>query len=645
MLSTADHLARARALLERSHSAEISHDLLRTEIRDSWQRCLGAGLDPLHPPRPVRLTSQELQALIEQDAYLVHLARAEFRKLQKQIPGENFVLAFANREAVLLDVISSQPSGNAASDVLPGSCWREGIRGTNALGTAAFTRGPFSVHSLEHFFRDYGGLTCTAAPVTDPDGEVVGILDVSSDCHSRQQHTLSLVCMSVLHVEAELFHERFRSDIVLQFHSRDEFANTIDAGLIALNEEGMILQGNRQAKFFLEGLPIEAGHHFDEVFRVSFRDFASRPHSAGNLAQLIDNKGSSYSVCVHNLSISSRVSFSTPRPTPTDLAENLPVGFVCQDAVVSRAVSMVKKAAELGIPILIRGETGTGKEMLAQYAHRLSRRSGRFVPINCAAVPENLVESELFGYRDGAFTGARSGGSAGLVSQADGGTLFLDEIGDMPISLQPALLRFLDNWTVRPIGSQKEQRVDVQLITATNCDLEQAVNERRFRRDLLHRIGSVEICLPPLRERSDFEQIVWDLLGRISPRSSITEDAMLLLREQPWDGNMRELRNVLTRAMISSFGSILSTKTVESVLHNGHRYAASPHSRASVLLDMRKHAVLDSYRRNGGNISKTAQELCVSRNTIYRELRRAGIATKEDPEPDGLEGNYRHRAK
>jgi len=279
---------------------------------------------------------------------------------------------------------------------------------------------------------------------------------------------------------------------------------------------------------------------------------------------------------------------------------------------------------------------GRTKEMLAQYAHRLSRRSGRFVPVNCAAVPEDLIESELFGYREGAFTGARSGGAAGLVLQADGGTLFLDEIGDMPISLQPALLRFLDNWTVRPIGSHKEQKVDVQLITATNCDLDQAITERRFRRDLLHRIDGVDIFLPPLRERSDFDRIVWDLLGRISPRTSITEDALQVLREQTWQGNIRELRNVLTRAMISCFGSILSTKVVESVLNTGQHHLAATHSHASVLLDTRRQVFLDAYRRHGGNISRTAQDLSVSRNTVYRELRRAGIVPKEEDEDQNI---------
>jgi transcriptional regulator of acetoin/glycerol metabolism len=629
MLSTIDFLPRARALLERSHSAEIAPDLLRPEIRDSWQRCLRAGLDPTQAPRPVRLSSVEVHDLLEQDAFLLRLAKTEFQKLRNQISGDDFVLAFANRDAIVLDVISSDPLRKANPDVAPGVFWDESIRGTNALGTTRVMERPVSVYALEHFFRSYSGLACMASPIKDPMGRLVGVLDVSSECHSRQQHTASLISMSALHMEAELFRERFRSDIVLQFHNRDEFTSTLHAGLLALNEEGEILCSNQQARFFLEGLPLEAGHHFDEVFREPFRVFASRPHAAGNLTQLVDMKGSCYRLHVYNLSIKPRATHSAARPSAKELAEDLPVGFVCDDQRVSRAISMVKRAVQMSVPILIRGETGTGKEMLAQYAHRLSRRTGRFVPVNCAAIPEDLIESELFGYQEGAFTGARNGGAVGMVLQADRGTLFLDEIGDMPTSLQPALLRFLDNWTVRPIGSHKEFEVNVQLITATNCNLEEAVAERRFRRDLLHRIDGIEVFLPPLRERSDFQQIVWDVLGRISPGVSITEDALELLREQPWEGNIRELRNVLTRAMISCIGSILTTKAVESVLPARKRAVPAAQPQPSLLHNLRRSAVLDAYRRNGGNISKTAQNLSVSRNTVYRELRRAGIVVKE----------------
>ncbi len=623
-----DHLTRARALLGSSRSTEISPDLVRTEIRESWQRCLEWGLDPGRPPRQMRLSGRELRALLERDSYLMRVAQSELRKLQKQVPSDAFVLAFSSRDEILVDVVPMHSSVSGVSEVTPGVCWKESIRGTNALGTAAFTRRPVCVHALEHFFPDYGGITCTTAPVTDPEGEVVGLLDVVSDWRSRWRHTMSLTCMSARHIEAELFRERFRSCLILQFHSREEFAHTLDAGLFALDQEGRILGSNRQARFFLHGLPIEAGRHFDEVFRVPFHEFVSRWRKTGGLTQLADIMGSSYSVCVCGPDYHPRTFFSFAHEASSHPAATPPAGFVCQDPVVLHSVSLVERAVQISIPILIRGETGTGKEMLAQYAHRMSGRKGRFVAVNCGSIPEDLIQSELFGYSEGAFTGARSGGAKGMVIEADGGTLFLDEIGDLPLSLQPTLLRFLDNWTIRPIGSNKELNVDVQLIAATNCDLEQAVAEKRFRRDLLHRIDAVDVYLPPLSERSDFDQIVLDLLGRLAPRTAISEDALRMLRKHTWEGNIRELRNILTRALISCPGPVLSAEAMEPVLRDGPSDGPAPEPDSpvsSLLVDLHHHAVLDAYRKSDGNISKTAQALHVSRNTVYRELRRAGI--------------------
>jgi sigma-54 dependent transcriptional regulator, acetoin dehydrogenase operon transcriptional activator AcoR len=624
MAKAADHLAHARAQLERCQSIAPSSDLLRGEIRDSWQRCLDAGLNPVQQPKRVVVTSQKLGTLIEQNSHLVHLAKLELCKLQRQCAGNDCVLGFANHEAILLDYVSSNSSIRAAVKATPGSCWNEGLRGTNAIGTAAFTRSPVFVEFSEHFLRSYQMLTCAAVPVMDPDGELVGVLHKASNCGFRQQHTIPLLSMSALYIEAELFWERYRSEIVIQLHSHNEFVDTCNAGLIALNPEGGILCSNRQAKFFLEGLPVEAGRHFDEVFRVSFRSFVAGPQVADGLAELTDIRGSCFSVRVHHPgNIAQAIAF--PRTKSRGVAQLASPGFVCEDPVASHAVALVKRAVEMRIPILIRGETGTGKEMLAQHAHRLSRRSGPFVAINCAAVPESLIEAELFGYRGGAFTGAQSGGAAGLILQADKGTLFLDEIGDMPINLQPALLRFLDSWTVRPIGSVKEQKVDVQLVTATNCDLEQAIADRRFRRDLLYRINGVDILLPPLRNRSDFDQIVRDLLSQVAPHLRIAEDTLRLLREQHWIGNMRELRNILVRSALTCDGPCLSMEAVGHLLPKRLQLQTGVHRGASTLLDLRREAVLDAYGKNSGNISKAARSLSVSRNTLYRELRQAGL--------------------
>ena len=309
-------------------------------------------------------------------------------------------------------------------------------------------------------------------------------------------------------------------------------------------------------------------------------------------------------------------------------------GFVYADPAVSRAVAMVRHAVAKSVPILLRGETGTGKEMLAQYAHRLSGRAGRFIAINCAAFPECLIESELFGYREGSFTGARSGGAEGLILQANGGTLLLDEIGDMPLNLQPTLLRFLDNWTIRPIGSNKEVRFDIQLITATNCDLEEAIAEKRFRCDLLHRINKVDISLPRLCERADFAKIVKNILSRLSPQAGIDPEALQLLRAQPWTGNMRELKDFLVRSSLTCAGTCISVEAIEPFLLKRPANKGLEQPESFALLDVRRKAIVDSYHQNGGNISKAAQSLSISRNTVYRELRLAGLIDNASPQPD-----------
>jgi transcriptional regulator of acetoin/glycerol metabolism len=618
-----------RIQLQKPDSTFLSKDLPRDKIRDSWQRCVSAGLDPTQVPKQSNASSQELRELIDQESFLVHVARPELCKLQNLLPGDNCLIGFANRDAILIDMVCPSPTVRTASRSMPGSCWREMFQGTNAIGTAAFSGSPTAVCLQEHFLHYYSALTCLAAPVVDPDGGMAGIIHVSSNCPVRQQHTMSLLCMSALHIESELFRNRYRSAIMLQFHSREEFADTLDAGLIAFDEGGRILGSNRQARYFLEELPLENGRHFDEIFRVPFREFFGRRQVANDVTRLVDVKGSSSAVRIHVPEGSGKRWPVSRRPLKAREQGRLSAPpFICSDPALADAVSMVKRAVTMSVPILLRGETGTGKEILAQHAHALSGRNGRFVAVNCAAVPESLIESELFGYREGAFTGARSGGAEGLVLQADGGTLFLDEIGDMPLNLQPALLRFLDSWTIRPIGSSREVKVDIQLITATNCDLEKAIAERRFRSDLLHRIEGVEIQLPPLRDRSDFDEIVRALSEQISPQLQIAEDALSLLRDQPWAGNMRELRNVLVRSMLACDGGQVSATAVEPFLRKGGQTTTGARRGAATLRDLRRKAALEAYRKNDGNISKAALSLHVSRNTLYRELREAGLINR-----------------
>jgi transcriptional regulator of acetoin/glycerol metabolism len=566
--------------------------------------------------------------LCEKDARLMQLAERELKKLQSQIPGRNYVIAFANADAVILNAVyRDSVAADPASEVAPGVRWDEGAFGTNAIGLTAIEKRPVTVHAWEHFYADYGHLTCTAAPVLAPDGDIVGILDVSSDSRSRRQHMLSLICMSALQIEAELFREQCQNHIILQFHNRGEFVDTLKAGLIAVTDRGEILHTNSRARFFLEDLPLLAAGGFDEIFGCSFSDFMSRCGDGHVLSQLADRRGSCYSVRVHNPHRMSRKRTFVVGGVAREPAAATPE-FVCQDAKLVSILSTVRRAVQLSVPILLRGETGTGKELLARYTHDLSVRPGKFVAVNCAAIPSELIEAELFGYRDGAFTGARGGGSPGLILQAQHGTLFLDEIGDMPSALQPALLRFLDQRTIRAVGASAEQSVDVQIIAATHCDLEQAVSEQRFRADLWHRISSVEVYLPPLRERLDFDEVVLFSLKSIAPQATITAEGLTRLKAYHWPGNARELKNVLTRALVSSPTQTISGEAVDACLdrlsdancRQQSQIVSAPVGPVSIDA-IRDNVIVQAYNKFGGNISKTARYLSMSRNTVYRRVR------------------------
>jgi transcriptional regulator with PAS, ATPase and Fis domain len=282
----------------------------------------------------------------------------------------------------------------------------------------------------------------------------------------------------------------------------------------------------------------------------------------------------------------------------------------------------LENAARRKLPILLQGETGTGKEQFARHAHQASGRTGAFVAVNCAALPESLAEVELFGHVEGAFTGARRGGSPGLVLEADGGTLFLDEIGEMKSPLQTMLLRLLDDWGVRPVGGGRRRQADVLLVAATNVDLSQAVATGRFRADLFYRLNTVEIALPPLRARADFPAIARHLLGNVAPDWQIDETAIAGLRQLPWPGNIRELRATLIRLTLQGAAGIID---VDAVVSLGARTIESTSRRP--LREIQRDRIRAVYHETSGNISETARRLRVSRNTVYRALPNA---------PDGI---------
>jgi transcriptional regulator with PAS, ATPase and Fis domain len=278
-------------------------------------------------------------------------------------------------------------------------------------------------------------------------------------------------------------------------------------------------------------------------------------------------------------------------------------------------------------PILIHGETGSGKELLARHAHKVSGRQGAFVAINCGALPAELFEAELFGYAGGAYTGARREGSAGLIASADGGTLLLDEVRELPAQVQASLLRFLDDRLVRPVGGTVARRIDVQLLAATHADLADEVAARRFRADLYFRLNTVRVDLPPLRRRSDFRAAVRHVLTQVDRHSAIDDEAVERLVRHDWPGNFRELRSVLTRALLSGGRQTLRAGDFEALLPAAapteRRHAEEepmPAGHGSTLQQVAAEAVRREFERTGRSVSQTSRNLGISRTTVYRHL-------------------------
>ena len=610
-LSVAERASQAHCILR--ESGAVPNHLLTVDIYESWLRCVALGLDSRRPPSIDVASPGELRSEQEQRVLLRGLALAEMQTLHDQIAGTNFLIAFATPEGLLLDVVADKSFADTpeAKNIRPGSLWSEARCGTNGIGTVAFLKRPVIVHGGEHYFPRFGSLTCAACPIFAPDGSLAGIIDASSDCVSRQMHTAALVGMAATQIENGLFRERHRRDILIAFHNRGEYLHTLTAGLIAVDESGTVLAANQAARLLLNGLPVSPGGNFSDIFRTRFSLFMDEGRRRER-QRLRDEVGSSFVATIEHPHFSPMLR-AVAKPPPAAPAVS-PTPFISVDPVVARIVRQTEAAAQRKMPILIKGETGTGKEQLARHAHAASGRAGPFVAVNCAALPEGLIEAELFGYSEGSFTGARKGGSSGLVKEADGGTLFLDEIGDMPVTLQAVLLRFLDDWTLRPVGGAKVQ-VDVLLVSATNADLSESIAKGRFRSDLLFRLNTLEVTLPPLATRSDFEAIAKHLLATIDARRTLSPAAIDHLAKCAWPGNIRELRNVLSRLSLQTEDSVIDYSAVASI--------AGPHSqseRSSTLHDRRGAQVLATYAETGNNISETARRLGVSRNTIYRVL-------------------------
>ena len=629
--------------------------LLDPLIIRSWERCRRFGLGEnstspgLQPMDRVALKTEQ-----ERNRYLLQQSRPIMEHVFEQIRDSGSMVILADANGLLLETVGDADFVGRADRVAlsAGASWDENLRGTNAIGTALSEEMPVAVLGSEHFLEYNGFLTCCASPIFGPDGRLIGVLDISGDYRSHQRHTLGLARLSSAIVEKRLFEAAHGRDILVCFHSRADYLGSPKEGMAAVSPDGQVLAINRNGTELLGIRPVDAVRRdFSMVFESNLSTLVDRLRHHPQASGEIHVNGKAIHVQLRGqlppLAVAGRVFDEVPaarparRPeagsTPRLNLDTLNTGDARLQAVIDRTRRLLGR----DIPILIQGESGAGKEMLAKAFHNSGpRRDAPFVALNCASIPESLIESELFGYQGGAFTGARKEGAPGKIQQAHGGTLFLDEIGDMPLNLQARLLRVLQERCVTPLGSTRTVQVDISLVCATHRKLREEVARGHFREDLYYRLNGMSVTLPALRERTDIRALVAKLAAAetASRGTSVqfSAGALLAIEGYGWPGNIRQLFNVIrvAIALLDDDETLITETHLPEELFEVplaapavatpafDPWAAAPLEGQNSLDAISRQAAQRAVEAAGGNISSAARQLGISRNTLYRKLGR-----------------------
>jgi len=574
-------------------------------ILDSWRRSMELyRLDPGSQQGPRILSQSLLNECRERAELFLRIASDAVARLHERVRGADYCVLLTDAQGRTIDyrVESAIRNDCRKAGLYLGTCWSEGEEGTCGVAAVLTSKAPVTVHKRDHFRAAFIGLTCTAAPVFDPQGELLGVVDVSalqSPDDRRSQHLIrQLVEQTAREIENAFFMHSAQGHWVMRAHGTPGYVESQPDYLLAWDADGRLQAINSLARQRLVQHLGRLPEHIGELF-----DMGQLRRVNTSSAQRLPGLGGLYG----------RVSAPQQRQRAQPLQQ-------AQDARIEQYLRLATRVKDCNLAVLVQGETGAGKEVFARQLHQQSqRRDGPFVTLNCAAIPENLIESELFGYVAGAFTGASSKGMQGLLQQADGGTLFLDEIGDMPLNLQTRLLRVLAEGEVAPLGAARRERVDIQVICATHRDLAKMVAEGRFREDLYFRLANARFELPPLREREDRLGLIHQLLAEEAQACSVevvlADAALQSLLLYRWPGNLRQLRQVLRYACAVSEGGQVQLQDLPQEV----RGDAVVSVESGVSCPARQ-LLLDALIRHRWKPADAARALGISRATLYRRV-------------------------
>ena len=623
----------------------------------SWTRCLKQhGLDPTRPTPARILPSHQVRDHQQRMDGFMRVARAGMEDLYGRVADLGYMLLLTDADGITVDYIGNPASERQlkAAGLYIGADWNEAHAGTCGVGTCLIEQATITCHQIEHFDATHIALTCTSAPLYAPNGQVLGVLDVSAlhspEARESQHLVRHLASMYAQLIEDANFLRSFARQPVLRLGKVPGLVEVSGDVMFAFDADGVILGANTGARRRFgsgagQGL---VGATLNEVLEIGMDAIRGMARSGGSSGPAVawSQRLDQY----HAVVIPPRAPASGAAPASTedrpravsatahDTRAPVLDRLLGPDAVMASLVEQAKRLVDRHVNLLVCGETGSGKEVLARALHAYSERADRpFVAVNCASIPESLIESELFGYTPGSFTGGKSKGMKGLIVQSDGGTLFLDEIGDMPLPLQTRLLRVLSESEVLPLGAERPTRVSLNVIAATHRDLRESVAAGTFREDLYYRLCGATLQLPALRDRQDKQFLVEALFAEEAERLGLAavlgDDALQCLLAHDWPGNIRELRNALRFALALGGDRCVSAANLPRSVRQRTPALAQPvqtepvridHDAADAV-DLDAARLLQALKANRWNITATADELDVCRATVYRQMKRHRI--------------------
>ena len=603
-----------------NESGKLSH-LLSDTITQSWKRCQAYQINNTTRYYPSLKSDVHIKSLLQENDFLIYHATRYLKYLFSSLEAIAPTITLSNHNSEVLAVLNNRFSKVEKINLLPGSEWSESICGTNGIGTSAVIQKPITIFGHEHFYQGWHPLVCTSSPILDPfTNQLLGILTVSG-----QKDLVALHNTSMVQSIAKLIENSIQDYI--QFSIASNYQHQFASGnpIVILDDSLVIQYANVQA---IKDLQLSRGSHLPFIIQNKI-DWAS---AISINEDFEDKKGKSWQLTSEPYFINSRVlgrivEFKKKIMIVNTLEVPPKRSFVfqdiiTQDPVLNNAKVLAKEAANTDFSVLILGESGTGKELFAHAIHQASSRKQQpLVTINCGAIPKDLIASELFGYVEGAFTNAIKGGKEGKFSAANNGTIFLDEIGELPLELQPYLLRILEDKLVYKLGAVKGEPINTRVIAATNKNLKEAVEKGTFRADLYYRLNVLQIDIPPLRSRKDDIVLLFAhfLKEKQYTNISIHQEVIQRLENLPWHGNIRELMNCF-RKLLFNYQTYPSGGTI-TIDHFPKEYEEEISS-----IDLSSTptnpplTIQQALELTNGNKSKAANLLGISRMTLYRKM-------------------------